>query len=156
MSKQVYLAAPCFSAAERMWNVAVKTELAIRCEGTGIKIFLPQEQVREHWSGATIYNVLVSGLVHSNVLIANLDGSGGNDGTCWEMGFIAGTNAVWRELKTTSKKDIFWYRTDFRRGGDCDHNVNLMMAYGGLPLPLLGKNTPADVATAITDVLEVE
>ena len=153
MSKQVYLAGPCFSAAERRWNEAVRYELAVRCAGTDISIFLPQDQVKEDWAGATIQNVLVSGLVNSHVLIANLDGPGGDDGTCWEMGFVAGMNEVAKEFLSTSQKQIFWYRTDFRRGGDCGHNVNLMMAYGGLPLPLLGDNTPVGVATAITDVL---
>jgi len=156
MSKQVYLAGPCFSAAERRWNEEVRHELAVRCNGTRIKIFLPQEQVKEHWAGATIQKVLVKGLVQSHVLIANLDGPGGDDGTCWEMGFIAGMNEVAKDFLSTKQKQIFWYRPDFRNGGDSDHNVNLMMAYGGIPLPLLGKNTPVDVATAITDVLGLE
>ena len=156
MNMQVYLAGPCFTAAERRWNEEVRHELAVRCSGRDINIFLPQDQIKEHWAGATIHNVLVSGLVQSHVLIANLDGPGGDDGTCWEMGFIAGMNEVAKEFLSTNKKSIFWYRTDFRNGGDSVHNVNLMMAYGGLPLPLLGKNTPVDVATAITDVLGLE
>jgi nucleoside 2-deoxyribosyltransferase len=154
MSKQVYLAASCFSAAERRWNAEVSRELAIRCEGTDLSIFLPQEQVKEDWAGATIHRVLVSGLIQSDVLIANLDGPGGDDGTCWEMGFTAGMNAVAKEFLSTTRKEIFWYRTDFRRGGDCDLNVNLMMAYGGQQLPLFhGENTPVGVATAIAEVL---
>ena len=150
-SKQVYLAGPCFSAAERTWNVAVKKELEIVCPG-GFEFYLPQEHVQEYWAAETIYNVLVSDLRNSHVLVANLDGPGGDDGTCWEMGFVAGMNSVWKELETTSKKNIFWYRTDFRKGGDSKFNVNLMMAYSGTPITL-SSTTAFEVAKSISRTL---
>lgn len=150
-TKKVYLAGSCFSAAERQWNVAVKSALEIVCPSE-FEFYLPQEHVEEYWAATTIYTELVSGLIQSRVIVANLDGSSGDDGTCWEMGFIAGMNEVAKGLGATNPKQIFWYRTDFRRGGDCEHNVNLMMAYGGTPITLSGV-TPAEVAKSIGRVL---
>ena len=153
MSQQVYLAGPCFSAAERRWNEDVLRDLESVCP-SDFWFYLPQERVREDWPRTKIQQTLVDGLITTDVLIANLDGPGGDDGTCWEMGFMAGMNTMALSLGRLQMctRRIFWYRTDFRNGGDSDFNVNLMMAYGGTQIILSG-TTPADVAKDISRAL---
>lgn len=154
-ARRVYLAGPCFSAAELLWNVAVKNslmQLEIIHVG-GFEFYLPQERVKETWAASKIQKELVTGLTNSQIIVANLDGPGGDDGTCWEMGFVAGVNSVLEMVGHNPRKDIFWYRTDFRRGGDSELNVNLMMAYGGTQISLSG-TTPTEVAKSISHVLE--
>lgn len=151
--QQVYLAAPCFSAAERRWNVHVTAALESVCPSE-FQFYLPQANIEENWPRPKIQKTLVDGLIASQVLVANLDGPGGDDGTCWEMGFMAGLNVMalsLGRLRMASRR-IFWYRTDFRNGGDSDFNVNLMMAYGGEEIHIDGI-TPDDVAKAIGRVL---
>jgi hypothetical protein len=149
--KQVYLAAPCFSAAERAWNLIIKTELENYGETLGMEFYLPQQNVKESWSSHEIREELVKGLENSQVLVANLDGPGGDDGTCWEMGFVAGMNSVLKMVGHNPLKKIFWYRTDFRNGGDSELNVNLMMAHGGTQIVI-----PNDVGTLHRPVMAAQ
>lgn len=151
MSKQVYLAGPCFSAAERRWNVQVTAALEAVCPGK-FKFYLPQANVEENWPSPKIQRTLVEGLIASSVVVANLDGPGGDDGTCWEMGFTAGMNSVLMMIGHNPLRKIFWYRTDFRNGGDSDLNVNLMMAYGGTQI-LIDDISPNEVAKSISRAL---
>lgn len=156
-SIQVYLAGPCFSAAERQWNRDVKNNLEI-IPGD-FTFYLPQERIEESWARHAIQEELVTGLKKSRVIVANLDGPGGDDGTCWEMGYAAGRNSVNTVsigngyYANPSLHKIFWYRTDFRNGGDSEFNVNLMMAYGGTMITLSG-TTPLEVAYSIIQALD--
>ena len=150
--KQVYLAAPCFSSAERRWNADVKSALEIVCP-SNFEFYLPQDRVTETWPHILIREELIRGIFTSHFLVANLDGPGGDDGTCWEMGFMAGLNATANnQLSLNHSDNIFWYRTDFRNGGDSNFNVNLMMAYGGTPITFT-EATPSEVAKSISRAL---
>lgn len=155
MSKpyQVYLAGPCFSAAERMWNLILKEKLESYCEEWGMEFYLPQERIRESWPSHEIRAELVKGLENSQAIVANLDGPGGDDGTCWEMGFASGMNSVLKMVGHTPLKKIFWYRTDFRNGGDSRFNVNLMMAHGGEQI-IIPDTKPIVAARTIAAALE--
>ncbi len=149
---QVYLAGPCFSAAERMWNLIIKEKLDKYCEALGMEFYLPQQHVKESWSSHEIRAELVKGLENSRAIVANLDGPGGDDGTCWEMGFVAGVNSVLTMVGHNPLKKIFWYRTDFRNGGDSKFNVNLMMAHGGIEI-VIPDHYPVMAAQDIADAL---
>ena len=149
-----YLAAPCFSTAERTWNVDMLTALTNYCDGMGFNFYLPQAHVQESWSSEKIREELVRGLVDSAGIIANLDGPGGDDGTCWEMGFVSGMNAMAMGLgRLKMGRSIFWYRTDFRHGGDSLDNVNLMMAHSGKKVGLEYGTSVPGVARAIQEAL---
>lgn len=148
---QVYMAGPCFSSADRLWNIALKLALEECCQGMGLTFYLPQQNVDEKWSSKLIQHELVHGLVQSQAVVANLDGPSGDDGTCWEMGFTSGRSSV-REQFNLSPQHVFWYRTDFRRGGDSDQNVNLMMAHGAKQIEV-GNDQPGVVALAIREAL---
>jgi hypothetical protein len=150
---QVYLAGPCFSAAERMWNHIVKEKLESYCDGMRMVFYLPQERIEAGWPSYEIRKELVTGLENSQAIVANLDGPGGDDGTCWEMGFVAGVNSVLSMIGHNPLKDIFWYRTDFRSGGDSKFNVNLMMAHGGAEI-IIPDTKPTMAAKYIADALQ--
>jgi len=149
-----YLAGPCFSSAERRWNSDLCIALINYCDGMGFNFYLPQDHVQESWSSEKISAELTRGLIASDGVIANLDGPGGDDGTCWEMGFVAGMNAMALRLGRSIliPRSIFWYRTDFRRGGDSLDNVNLMMAHNAKKIVLDGTSVPM-VASSIQKAL---
>jgi len=149
---QVYLAGPCFSAAELMWNQIVKTKLESYCDGMRMVFYLPQERVSVAWTSHEIREELIKGLENSQAIVANLDGPGGDDGTCWEMGFVAGINSVLTMVGHNPLKKIFWYRTDFRKGGDTRFDVNLMMAHGGTQI-IIPDTKPSPAAKDIADAL---
>lgn len=153
-TRRFYLAGACFSSAERTWNEAVKTALDGYCNSKGFFFYLPQHHVEESWSSIQIHQELVRGLINADGVIANLDGPGCDDGTCWEMGFVDGMNAMATGSGRSAVRRVFWYRTDFRRGGDSDRNVNLMMAHSGQELELTKYGTsPQAVAKTIHDAL---
>jgi hypothetical protein len=69
------------------------------------------------------------------------------------MGFVAGINSVLTMVGHNPLKKIFWYRTDFRNGGDSKFNVNLMMAHGGIEIIIPEYIPPTMAAQDIADAL---
>lgn len=148
MKHQIYMAGPCFSTAEREWNKWVVTHARHIVGPEGIFDFwLPQENVTEAHPTDQIYMALMQGLVQSTALVACLDGTDGDSGTCWEMGFCAGLTAA----SVATAKPVMWYRTDFRRGGDTVMNVNLMMGHSAKQIPLPHLNSKAIMAHYVAE-----
>lgn len=99
----IYLAGPLFTAAEREWNVS----LARRLEFTGIKVWLPQEHEPRALTPQSIFNEDVRGIDQAQAVVAIMDGSDPDSGTCWECGYA-----------NAKGKPTYLVRTDFRGGGE--------------------------------------
>jgi nucleoside 2-deoxyribosyltransferase len=143
----VYLAGPLFTQAERHWNL----QLARLMEQAGHHVFLPQVEVQsiELLDAETIFQLDVSGVRGSDVVVAILDGADPDSGTSFECGLAYGLGIP-----------IVIVRTDFRAGGDSLPGqklatVNLMLSQAGsviiaLPDPA---STLAQVGDAVVKVL---
>src|SRR3990167_1245277 len=106
---RIYLAGPLFSTSELQWNAILAQFLRRR----GNDVYLPQESEGIFMTNAEIFKLDVVGIDQSNVVVANLDGSDPDSGTCWELGYAYAKG-----------KPTYWYRTDWRGDG----KVNLMMS----------------------------
>jgi nucleoside 2-deoxyribosyltransferase len=116
--KQIYLAGPLFSQAERDFNLMLRDKLV----GMGFSVFLPQEDGEDN-----IYNRVedkqriifendVRGVDTSDIVLAVLDGGSDVDsGTAWEMGYAYAKGIP-----------VLGLKTDFRTFGE-EGIVNLMM-----------------------------
>ncbi len=116
--KQIYLAGPLFSQAERDFNVMLRDKLV----EMGFSVFLPQEDGEDD-----IYNRVedrqriifendVRGVDTSDIVLAVLDGGSDVDsGTAWEMGYAYAKGIP-----------VLGIKTDFRTFGE-EGIVNLMM-----------------------------
>ncbi len=116
--KQIYLAGPLFSQAERDFNVLLRDRLV----DMGFAVFLPQEDGNDTESGRhedrqkKIFENDVRGIDASDIVLAVLDGGSDVDsGTAWEMGY-----AYSRGIP------VLGLKTDFRTFGE-EGIINLMM-----------------------------
>lgn len=107
---KIYIAGPLFTAPEIQWN----KELSGSLRGQGFETFLPQEDC--HGDNNSIFRCCVEGIDKCDVILANVDGTDPDSGTCFEVGYAYAKN-----------KMLFMYRTDFRKCGD-DGAVNLMLS----------------------------
>ena len=95
---RIYFAGPLFTSAERDWNAALASAIG----AAGHEVFLPQEQ-EPGKDAAGIFSTDVGGIDWANALVAIMDGSDPDSGTCWEVGYAY------------RKKPIVLVRTDMRR-----------------------------------------
>lgn len=116
--KQIYLAGPLFSKAERDFNVSLRDRLM----EMGFKVFLPQVdgednlENRLHERQMCIFENDIRGIDQSDIVLAVLDGGSDVDsGTAWEMGYAYARG-----------KKVLGLKTDFRTFGE-EGIVNLMM-----------------------------
>lgn len=116
--KQIYLAGPLFSQAERDFNVMLRDKLV----EMGFSVFLPQEDGNDTESSRledrqrVIFENDVRGIDESDIILAVLDGGSDVDsGTAWEMGY-----------GYAKGMPVLGLKTDFRTFGD-EGIVNLMM-----------------------------
>ncbi|WMW25855.1 nucleoside 2-deoxyribosyltransferase [Methanolobus sediminis] len=116
--KQIYLAGPLFSQAERDFNVLLRDKLV----EMGFSVFLPQEDGNDTESSRmedrqkNIFDNDVRGIDNSDIILAVLDGGSDVDsGTAWEMGYAYAKGIP-----------VLGLKTDFRTFGD-EGIVNLMM-----------------------------
>ena len=113
-AKSLYLAGPLFTIAERHFNAA----LAARLRELGYTVFLPQEEEPREFTAQAIFEMDVSGIDRSRVVVAIFDGPDPDSGTCWECGYAYAKD-----------KPIVAVRTDFRKAGDADFApYNLMLS----------------------------
>lgn len=105
-SGRIYMAGPLFTAAERQWNAALATAL----RELGRDVHLPQEAEAEVGlsSGSAdvarrIFDGDVRGLDTCSIVVACMDGSDPDSGTCWECGYAYAKG-----------KRVITYRTDMR------------------------------------------
>jgi nucleoside 2-deoxyribosyltransferase len=113
----IYLAGPLFTEAERIWNKRLGEELVALIPNA--EIVLPQVQAMKYMKGASVdFQGLVEdcirGLERAHVIVAVLDGSDADSGTCWECGYAY-----------AKRKRIIGVRTDFR--GSEDEGLNAML-----------------------------
>ena len=118
MKTKVYLAGPLFTHAERLWNRELAA--AIRRKDKSISIFLPQEETKAAFSEgapnfAKLHKICLNGIDSSNVVIAILDGSDADSGTCFECGYAF-----------AKEKLLIGIRTDLRAGED--EGLNAMLS----------------------------
>lgn len=116
--KQIYLAGPLFSKAERDFNLHLRDRLV----EIGFNVFLPQEDGDDTISSRleermkNIFMNDVKGIDESDIVLAVLDGGSDVDsGTAWEMGYAYAKGIP-----------VLGLKTDFRTFGD-EGIVNLMM-----------------------------
>ncbi|WMW21259.1 nucleoside 2-deoxyribosyltransferase [Methanolobus mangrovi] len=116
--KQIYLAGPLFSQAERDFNVLLRDRLV----EMGFSVFLPQEDGNDTESSRLedrqriIFENDVRGIDESDIVLAVLDGGSDVDsGTAWEMGYAYAKGIP-----------VLGLKTDFRTFGD-EGIINLMM-----------------------------
>ena len=132
---KVYLAGPLFTTAEREFN----TRLAARLRRAGHEVFLPQEAEDRHQPARVAFEQDVAAIDGAEVVVANMDGSDPDSGTCWECGYAFG------------KKPIVLFRTDFRAGDDpAKAPFNFMLSESATRLLLLPF---ADTETVAREVL---
>lgn len=113
---RVYLAAPLFSEAERVFNASVARLLKTHL----FEVHLPQEagddsDMRDTREQERLFLLNKSALESSDLIVAIIDGADADSGTAWEMGYAF-----------ASGKPVIALRTDFRRIGKYEH-VNLML-----------------------------
>ncbi|WP_321420632.1 nucleoside 2-deoxyribosyltransferase domain-containing protein [uncultured Methanomethylovorans sp.] len=116
--KNIYLAGPLFSHAERDFNVYLRDKLV----ENGFSVFLPQEdgnddiETRLEVRQKNIFEMDVKAIDNCEIVVAVLDGGSDVDsGTAWEIGYAY-----------AKEKKILGIRTDFRTFGP-EGNVNLMI-----------------------------
>ena len=113
---RVYLAAPLFSEAERVFNASV-ADLLRSCF---FDVHLPQDTgddsgTRDVREQERLFSMNRSALDTSDIVVAIIDGADADSGTAWEMGYAFAQG-----------KPVIALRTDFRRVGHHEQ-VNLML-----------------------------
>lgn len=117
MRKRIYFAAPLFTQAERMWNR--KLSEAIMQKNKDLEVFLPQEEGKKAICNGImdfkrIQEICLKGIDSCVSVLAVLDGSDSDSGTCFECGYAY-----------SKGKRIIGLRTDIR-GGE-DNGLNAML-----------------------------
>jgi nucleoside 2-deoxyribosyltransferase len=117
MKRIIYLAAPLFTQAERVWNRKL-SEIILKKSST-IEIFLPQEETKKAITEngvdfKKIQEICLRGIDTCDHVLAILDGSDSDSGTCFECGYGYALG-----------KKIVGVRTDIRTGEDQGLNAML-------------------------------
>jgi nucleoside 2-deoxyribosyltransferase len=99
---RLYLAGPLFTTAERAFNLQLRDRLV----SAGHEVWLPREKEPREKKAAAMFKMDVEGIDWADVVVANMDGSDPDSGTCWECGYAY------------RKKPVIVYRTDIRAGDD--------------------------------------
>jgi Nucleoside 2-deoxyribosyltransferase len=116
VTPRIYLAAPLFTDAEKLYNAQLRDRL---CQ-EGYDTYLPQEQgedarYREKKDDPSIFARHLQALDHTDLLIALCDGPDADSGTAWEAGYAYAKGIP-----------VIALRTDNRTIG-CDRRINLML-----------------------------
>jgi nucleoside 2-deoxyribosyltransferase len=114
---KIYIAGPLFTQAERQWNAKLASALRQRCTA---EIALPQDFCRGTTSSKVMFSRCLSELTTSQAVVLNADGADVDAGSAFEAG-------VAHQLGI----QLVSYRTDLRRAGDSEFDVNLMLAHAG-------------------------
>ena len=116
MITSVYLAGPLFTTAEREFNEKLARLIESK---TDLKVVLPQQRASEilarNGSLQDIYTDCVSQAKSADLIIAIVEGSDADSGTCIEMG-----------IAYAAGKPIIGVRSDFRASED--RGLNLMVS----------------------------
>jgi nucleoside 2-deoxyribosyltransferase/predicted secreted protein len=125
---RVYLAAPLFSEAERVFNASVARLLRSNL----FDVHLPQEagddsDMRDKREQERLFLCNKAVLDESDFVVAIIDGADADSGTAWEMGYAFARG-----------KPVIALRTDFRRVGHHEH-VNLMLEQSATVVGSMGE-----------------
>lgn len=117
MKRVIYFAAPLFTQAERMWNRKL-TETLLK-KTSAIEVFLPQEETKKAMTENGVdfkkmQEICLKGIDACDHVLAILDGSDSDSGTCFECGYGYALG-----------KKIIGVRTDIRTGEDQGLNAML-------------------------------
>lgn len=109
----IYLAGPLFTAAERTFNIELARHIK---DAFGEDVFLPQSECAGCSTPDEIFTACREGIDRSRVVVAILDGTDADSGTCFEAGYAYALNIP-----------VIGLRTDFRHCCD-DGGLNLMLS----------------------------
>jgi nucleoside 2-deoxyribosyltransferase len=113
----VYFAGPLFTMAERRFNEDLSQEMRRLCPA--LKIYFPQECDKEFQGhpdfAQRVYRALMEAIDRCDAVVAILDGSDSDSGTCIEIGYAHAKGMP-----------VIGVRTDFRDGEI--HGLNIMTA----------------------------
>ena len=136
---KLYLAGPLFTTAERTWNEA----LAARLEAAGHEVYVPHLHPAADKTPEAIFRNDLGGVDSADAVVAIMDGSDPDSGTCWECGYAYGVG-----------KPVVLFRGDMRASGDTGempYNAMLLGAADAhIELPLA---TPDQAGEAIAKAL---
>jgi nucleoside 2-deoxyribosyltransferase len=117
---RVYFAGPLFTQAEWQWNQKLAEEL----RKLNLEVTLPQKGAEPMLKGYqafephALFSMNTSGIDDADLVLAILDHSDPDSGTCWECGYAYKMG-----------HPIIGLRTDIRRSGDDPNaSVNLMLS----------------------------
>ena len=131
----LYFAAPVFTSAQLAWNELLANSLRSKHQ-----VILPQEfECKLH----LISDYCLKGVRKCDVILVNCDGSDVESGTSAEFGYA----------KALDKYSIA-YRTDIRKGGDCDQGINMMVAHQCDYYVNQPRASYSEIARAILGILE--
>ena len=142
---QLYLAAPLFTQAERLWNRALATALE---EALDCNVALPQdipvdERKDKRQRFGAIFRSCIEGMEACDAMVAVADGADADSGTAFEMGYAYAIG-----------KPVVAVRTDYRR--QQEKGTNLMISrgcHGFVHVPALQEGVTS-VAAAIAREIE--
>ena len=95
---RLYMAGPLFTLAEKEFNAS----LAAWLRDHGHDVFLPQEN-EQGGNAFAIFQSDEEGIEQADAIVACMDGTDPDSGTCWEVGYAYARG-----------KKILLYRTDMR------------------------------------------
>lgn len=112
---KIYLAGPLFTLAEKNFNAALAA--CLRSPPFEHDVWLPQDHDQGSIREAATFRRDKKAIDESDVVVANMDGSDPDSGTCWECGYAYG-----RDIP------VVIFRTDWRSRAKAGPNsYNLMM-----------------------------
>lgn len=115
---------PLFTEADRDWIRATIKKIEVLAIDQGIKVaimflydLITQEEIDSFGAAAKfeIFSRCKAHLDDADTVIAVLDGSQGDDGTAWEIGYFY--------ARKSPEQKIIGIRTDFRRAGESEGAV---------------------------------
>ncbi len=137
MRRTIYFAGPLFTQAERMWNFRLAEIIKIKRKD--LKIFLPQEEEKEAITNGIldlrkIFRICIDGIDSSDIVLAILNGSDSDSGTCFECGYAF-----------SKDKPVIGVRTDIRGGHDNGLNAMLSQSCNSVILYKSGEDLEKDL-----------
>ena len=124
--RTIYLAGPLFGIADRHHNLLLARELEL----LGYMVILPQKEALKFFKEGKFDLVAVcesclKDAITSDVVVANIDGPGADDGTSIEVG-IAITAKRNDRYNAFQQPLVICVRTDFRTASDREVGINAM------------------------------